>query len=66
MPQPQGPTQQMFTQAIATNRNVSLKLGVEATRLYTFSLTILCKDIQVENMRTFHSHLECALKKPGA
>lgn len=56
----------MFTQAIATNRNVSLKLGVEATRLYTFSLTILCKDIQVENMRTFHSHLECALKKPGA
>ena len=54
-PQPTGPVS-------AAEGNCSLKLDVEATQLYSLSPRALCKDIQVENMRTSSSPLVCALK----
>lgn len=52
----------MLPLALATEGNFSLKLEIEGTQLSAFSPSILYEDIQVENMRTFRSHLVCALK----
>lgn len=61
-PCPQSHSRQMLPWALATEGNFSLKLEIWATQLSAFSPSRLYEDIQVENMRTFRSHMVCALK----
>lgn len=46
-------------------RNFSLELDSGATWLSAFGPSTLSEDIQVGNMRTFSSHMLCALKSQG-